>query len=124
MRAVCRNTKPHEIEKDADEPSPNVTVEEVWCMAVQETVDGGHCDCLEKHDVISEHHEKSKIRKVITGKVVTKIALDEQDSDEGQRSKHERARAERVDQKLAQGMLQEFVMSMLLNQQLEQENMK
>ena len=89
---MCRNTNTHEIEKDADEPSPEVTVEEAWCMAVQDTVDG-HCDCIDKHDVISEHREESKFqefpehrdeskkRKVITnietgqhsGKVITNI---------------------------------------------------
>ena len=52
LRAVCRNTNnTHEMEKDADEPSPEVTVETVWC----DTVDDGHCDCIEKHDVNSEH---------------------------------------------------------------------
>ena len=60
LRAVCRNTNTHEIEKDADEPSPEVIVEAVWCMAVRDTVDGGHCDCIEKHDVSSEHRDESK----------------------------------------------------------------
>ena len=59
---MCRNTNTHEIEKDADEPSPEVTVE-VWCMAVQDTVDDGSCDCIEKHDVISEHRDESKNQK-------------------------------------------------------------
>ena len=68
----------HEIEKDASEPNPEVTVEVVWCVAVRDTVDDGHCDCFEKHDVSSEHRDESKftefpehrdeskIRKVIT----------------------------------------------------------
>ena len=46
-------TNTHETEKDADEPSPEVTVEAVWCMAVRDAVDDDHCDCIEKHDVSS-----------------------------------------------------------------------
>ena len=68
----------HEIEKDADEPSPEVTVEAVWCMAVRDTVEDGRCNCIEKHDVssddrnesklteIPEQREESKFRKMIT----------------------------------------------------------
>ena len=75
---MCRNTDTHEIETDADEPSPEVTVETVWCMAVRDTVDDGHCHCIEKHDVSSdrrdaskkspeflEHRDESNVRKVI-----------------------------------------------------------
>ena len=62
LRAVCRITNSHEIEKVADEPIPEVTVEEVWCMAVQDTLNDGHCDCTEKHDVISEYSEESKFQ--------------------------------------------------------------
>ena len=29
-------------------------------MAVPDAVDDGHCDCTEKHDVISEHRDESK----------------------------------------------------------------
>ena len=43
--AVCRDTNTHGIEIDADEPSPEVTVKEVWCMGVEDAVDDGHCDC-------------------------------------------------------------------------------
>ena len=60
FRAVCRNTDTHEIEKDADEPSPEVTVEAVWCMAFRDIVEDAHCDCIEKHDVSSEHRDQSK----------------------------------------------------------------
>ena len=75
---MCRNTSTHEIEKDADDPSPEVIVVVVLCMAVQDTVDNCHCDCTEKHDVLSEHRfeskakefpehpDGSKVRKVIT----------------------------------------------------------
>ena len=78
LREVCRNTNTHEIEKDAHEPSPEVTVEAVWYMAVRDTVGDGHCDYMEKHDVNSEHRDESeftefperrhefKVRKVIT----------------------------------------------------------
>ena len=48
LKAVCRNTNMHEIDKDADEPSPEVTVEAVWCMAVQDTVEDDHCDHIGK----------------------------------------------------------------------------
>ena len=64
LRVVCRNTNTHEIEKDADEPSPEVTVEAVWCMAVRDIVEDGHCDCTEKHDVSSEHRDESKLTEV------------------------------------------------------------
>ena len=108
LSAARRNTKTHEIEKDADEPSPQVTAEAVWCMAVQDTDEVGHADCTENHDVSSEHrdeflftefpehHDESKFRKVIenieTGQnseVVTKIEMDEQDRSGRQKSKHE-----------------------------------
>ena len=35
---MCRNTNTHEVEHDADEPSPQVTVDEVWCVAVEKIV--------------------------------------------------------------------------------------
>ena len=62
LRVLCRNTSTHEIEKDADDPSPEVIVVEVFCMAVQDTVDNCHCDCTEKNDVLSEHRYKSKVK--------------------------------------------------------------
>ena len=58
---MCRNTNTHAIEKGADESSPEDIVEAVWNMAVRDTVDDGHCDCTEKHDVSSEHCGESKI---------------------------------------------------------------
>ena len=64
LRAVCRNTNTHETEKDADEPSQEVTVEAVWCMAVRDTVDDGLCDGIEKHDVSSEHRDESKVHRI------------------------------------------------------------
>ena len=54
LRAACRNTNTHEIEKDADEPSPEVTVEAVWCMVVRDTVDDDHGDGIEKHKASSD----------------------------------------------------------------------
>ena len=63
MRAVCRNTNTHETEKDADEPSPEVTVEAVWCMVVRDIVEDGHCDRTEKHES-SEHRDESKLTDV------------------------------------------------------------
>ena len=42
------------------EPSPEVIVEAVWCMTVRNTVDEEHCDGIEKHDVSSDHRDKSK----------------------------------------------------------------
>ena len=57
LRAVCQNTNTHEIEKDNDEPSPEVTVEAVWCKAVQNIVEDDHCDHSEKHERSSEHRD-------------------------------------------------------------------
>ena len=57
LRAVCENTNTHEIEKDNDEPSPEVTVEAVWCVAVQNIVEDDHCDHSEKHERSSEHRD-------------------------------------------------------------------
>ena len=57
LRAACRNTNTHEIEKDDDEPSPEVTVEAVWCMAAQGTVENDHCDHNEKRERSSEHRD-------------------------------------------------------------------
>ena len=50
------------LRKDADEPSPEVTVEAVWCMAVRGIVEDGHCDCIDTHQVISEHRDESKFK--------------------------------------------------------------
>ena len=66
LRAVCRNTNTLENEKDVDEPSPEVTVEAVWCMAVQDTVEDDHCDHSEKHEGSSEHRDGSNCGKVVT----------------------------------------------------------
>ena len=44
-------------------PSPDVAVEEVWCMAVRDTVDDGHCDHIEKHDASPEDRDVSKVTK-------------------------------------------------------------
>ena len=38
LRAVCRTPNTHEVEQDTEEPSPEVTVEAVWCMNLQK-----HC---------------------------------------------------------------------------------
>ena len=54
---VCRNTNTLEIEKDDDEPGPEVTVEAVWCMAVQDTGEDDHCDHSEKHEGSSERRD-------------------------------------------------------------------
>ena len=63
LRAVCRNTNTHEIEKDADEPSPEVTVEAFCCMAVQDTVEDVNCEHIEIHEGRAEHRDGSKIPK-------------------------------------------------------------
>ena len=63
LGAVCRNTNTHEIEKDVDEPSPEVTVEAVWCMALRDIVDYRHCGCTENHDVSSERCDESEFKK-------------------------------------------------------------
>ena len=46
--AVCRNTNTHGIQHNEEEPNPDVTVEEVCCMAVQDAVSDGHCDCTKE----------------------------------------------------------------------------
>ena len=71
LRAVCRNTNTHQIEKDADEPSPEVIVETVWCMAVQDIVVDDHRDHIEKHEGRSEHRDESSRRIKSCGKVIT-----------------------------------------------------
>ena len=140
------------MRKDADEPSPEVTVEEVWCMAVRDTVEDGYCDCIEKHDVSSEHRNESKLkefpeqrdreviknietdqhsRKVIksieTGqnsrKVITKIEKDEQDRNRTWKSGHGGfMKNELMGQKLPQEILKEFVMNSLMDQKLKQDD--
>ena len=47
LKAMCRNTNTHEIEQNEDGPSPEVTVEDVCCMAVRDVVKDGHCNCTE-----------------------------------------------------------------------------
>ena len=97
LRAVCRNTNTHEIEKDADEPSPEVIVEAFWCMAVRDIVEDGHCDCIGKHES-SEHPDESTNQEKSSrtsesgqkiGKLVTKIEMGEQDRKRRQKSGHE-----------------------------------
>ena len=51
---MCRNTNTHEIEENEDEPSPEVTVEEVCCMAVRDVVKDGHCNCTEDLETIED----------------------------------------------------------------------
>ena len=53
-------------EKDDDEPSPEVTVQAVWCMAVQDTVEVDHCDHSEKHEESSDHRDGLSCGKIIT----------------------------------------------------------
>ena len=53
LRVVTQNASTSEIEKHADQPSPEVNVEGVWFMAVQDAVHDVHCVCTEKHDVMS-----------------------------------------------------------------------
>ena len=143
LRAVCRNRNTLEIEKDADEPSPEVTDEAVWCMAVGDTVDDGHCDCIEKHDVSSEHRDESKLTYFPEhrdesnfkkshhehgdgskfGKAVTKIEVDEQDRI-GNQDMSEFVQNELTDEKLQQETLKEFVTNLLMDQNLEQGKLK
>ena len=102
LRAVCRNTNTHEIEKDADEPSPEDTVEEACCMAVHDTAEVDHCNIVSSQNsknsqniVPSQknqksqksHHEHRDGSKF--GKVVTKIETDEQDRNRRQKTGHE-----------------------------------
>ena len=64
-RAVCRNTNTHEIERMQMNLVQKSVSKQFWCMAVRDTVDDGHCDCTEKHDVSSEHRDESKFTQVI-----------------------------------------------------------
>ena len=62
LRVVSRNANTSEIEKHADQPSPEVNVEEVLFMAVQDAVHDVHCVCTEKDDVLSENRDESKFK--------------------------------------------------------------
>ena len=39
------HTHTHEVEQNEDGPSPEVTVEEVWCLIVRDMVKDDHCKC-------------------------------------------------------------------------------
>ena len=45
LKEMCRNTNTHEIEQNEDGPSPEATVEEVWCLTVRYMVKDDHCKC-------------------------------------------------------------------------------
>ena len=77
---VSNHEQTYEVDKDTDEPSPEVTVEEIWCTAVQRVVEDTHFDCTKKLHVSSEHRDKTKVTTNIeTGQnsrnVATKIAM-------------------------------------------------
>ena len=82
LRAVCRNTNTHEIETDIDEPSPEVTVEAVWCTNVQNIAENGY---NEKHRGSSVHRDGSKLEKSSrtsrliksSGKIIPNIEMDQ-----------------------------------------------
>ena len=73
-------------------------------MAVRGTVDDGHCDCIEKHDVTSEHRDESKF----TEKVITNIETGQNSAKWSRRSRwvnktltknrNQDMRAERIDE--------------------------
>ena len=85
LRSVCRNTNTHEIEQETDEPSPEVSVEAVWCMIVQDTVEDDHYDHSEKFEECSEHREGHALKELSRtsrwiknfGKVITNIGMDQ-----------------------------------------------
>ena len=85
LRAVCRNTNTHEIDEDNDENRPQVTVEAVWCMSVQSTVEDDRYVHSEKLEESSEHRDAyalkalSRISRWIKhfGKVITNIETDQ-----------------------------------------------
>ena len=66
LRAMCRNTSKHEIEQNEDEPSLEVTVEEVWCMADRDVVKYDHCNCTE--DFETSQDSRKFIMNTETGK--------------------------------------------------------
>ena len=90
LRVVCPNTNTHEIEKDADEPSPLSKKFGAWLfetlstmvtvIALRHDVSSGHRD-ESKFTEIREHRDESRVRKDITNietgrksrKVVTNV---------------------------------------------------
>ena len=87
MRAVCRNTNTHEVEKDADEPSPEAAVEDVWCVAVQDVVEDGHCVCTEELDISSEHRDESKVKEFPEQREQSKVCKAITNIETGQKSR-------------------------------------
>ena len=107
LRAVCRNTNTHtRLIRMQMKPVQKSLSKQfgAWLF-----VEDGDCDCIEKHDVRSEHRDESKFRNVIKnietdqkfkkryhehgdgskfGKVVTRIEMDEQDRNRRQKSTH------------------------------------
>ena len=60
LKAVGRNTNAHEIGHNEEEQNPDVTVEEVWCLALQGAVGGGHCECSEELETSQESRNTTK----------------------------------------------------------------
>ena len=85
LRAVCRNTNTHEIDEYNDENRPQVTVEAVWCMSVQSTVEDDRYVHSEKLEESSEHRDAYALKALSRtsrwikhfGKVITNIETDQ-----------------------------------------------
>ena len=58
LSELCRHASAHEVQ---DEPCPKITVKEVWCVAVHDTVCNGHCDGT-KHTTIEKSCEEFVLR--------------------------------------------------------------
>ena len=137
---MSKHEHTHESEKDADEPSLEVTVEAVWRTAVRDIVEGGHCDYIAKHDVSSEHrdeskltevpehHDESKFRKVIANieadqnsewwsrkwRWMNRIQVEDRNQDVSEFGQNEV-----TDETLQQEVLREFVMNLLLDRKIK-----
>ena len=65
LESGCVDTRTHtRLRRMQMNPVLKSLVETVWCMAVRDVVEDGHCDCIEKHDGSSEHRDESNLTEV------------------------------------------------------------
>ena len=59
-------------------------------MAVRDTVENGHCDCFEKHDVSSEHRDKLKFTEFPERRDESKLrrVIKNSETDQNSRKEH------------------------------------
>ena len=65
-RAVCRKTNTHEIEQDAEEPSPEVTVEAVWSMTVQNIAEEDLSNCGKFiESIVTDQNSRKFVKSIV-----------------------------------------------------------